>query len=66
MLNQILILKKDLWAQHSRFVCPPETRNKDQKNITMSNEKKLILIADDDADYLFQMETMVKKPGFSR
>ncbi len=30
----------------------------------MSNEKKLILIADDDADYLFQMESMVKNLGF--
>jgi CheY-like chemotaxis protein len=30
----------------------------------MSNEKKLILIADDDADYLFQMEAMVKNLGF--
>ena len=30
----------------------------------MSNEKKLILIADDDADYLFQMETMVKNLGY--
>lgn len=30
----------------------------------MSNEKKMILIADDDADYLFQMETMVKSLGF--
>lgn len=30
----------------------------------MSNEKKLILIADDDADYLFQMEAMVKSLGF--
>ncbi|PKP53708.1 MAG: hypothetical protein CVT92_03020 [Bacteroidetes bacterium HGW-Bacteroidetes-1] len=30
----------------------------------MSNEKKLILIVDDDADYLFQMETMVKNLGF--
>jgi two-component system, OmpR family, response regulator len=30
----------------------------------MSNEKKLILIADDDADYLFQMEAMVKTLGF--
>ena len=25
----------------------------------MSDQKKLILIADDDSDYLFQMETMV-------
>ncbi|MCC7317899.1 MAG: response regulator [Bacteroidales bacterium] len=30
----------------------------------MSNEKKLILIADDDADYLFQMEAMVKNLGY--
>jgi len=30
----------------------------------MSNEKKLILIVDDDADYLFQMEAMVKNLGF--
>jgi CheY-like chemotaxis protein len=30
----------------------------------MSNENKLILIADDDADYLFQMEMMVKSFGF--
>lgn len=30
----------------------------------MSEEKKLILIADDDADYLFQMKTMVKNLGF--
>lgn len=30
----------------------------------MSEEKKLILIADDDADYLFQMKTMVKSLGF--
>ncbi|MBS4056015.1 MAG: response regulator [Bacteroidetes bacterium] len=30
----------------------------------MSNEKKLVMIADDDADYLFQMETMVKQLGF--
>ncbi len=31
---------------------------------TMSNEKKLILIADDDADYLYQMEAMVKNLGY--
>jgi two-component system, OmpR family, response regulator len=30
----------------------------------MTKEKKLVLIADDDADYLFQMETMVKGLGF--
>lgn len=30
----------------------------------MSNVKKLVLIADDDADYLFQMETMIKGIGF--
>ncbi len=30
----------------------------------MSNQKKLILIADDDADYLFQLESMVKTLGF--
>ena len=30
----------------------------------MSNENKLILIVDDDADYLFQMELMVKSLGF--
>lgn len=30
----------------------------------MSNEKKLVLIADDDADYLFQMESMIKGIGF--
>jgi two-component system, OmpR family, response regulator len=30
----------------------------------MSNDKKLVLIADDDADYLFQMETMIKSIGF--
>ena len=30
----------------------------------MSNEKKLILIADDDADYLYQMEAMVKNLGY--
>jgi len=30
----------------------------------MSNENKLILIVDDDADYLFQMEMMVKNLGF--
>lgn len=30
----------------------------------MSNEKKMILIADDDVDYLFQMESMVKSFGF--
>ena len=30
----------------------------------MSNQKKLILIADDDADYLFQMEAMVRNLGF--
>ncbi len=30
----------------------------------MSNEKKLILIADDDADYLFQKVTMVKNLGY--
>lgn len=30
----------------------------------MSNEKKLILIADDDTDYLFQMETIVKNLGY--
>jgi CheY-like chemotaxis protein len=30
----------------------------------MSNQKKLILIVDDDADYLFQMEAMVKNLGF--
>jgi two-component system, OmpR family, response regulator len=30
----------------------------------MSNAKKLVLIADDDADYLFQMETMIKGIGF--
>ncbi len=30
----------------------------------MSEEKKLILITDDDADYLFQMKTMVNDLGF--
>jgi two-component system, OmpR family, response regulator len=30
----------------------------------MKNEKKLILIVDDDTDYLFQMEAMVKDLGF--
>ncbi len=30
----------------------------------MSNVKKLVLIADDDSDYLFQMETMIKGIGF--
>lgn len=30
----------------------------------MSNENKLILIADDDADYLYQIEMMVKSFGF--
>lgn len=30
----------------------------------MSNIKKLVLIADDDADYLFQMESMIKGIGF--
>jgi CheY-like chemotaxis protein len=30
----------------------------------MSNEKKLVLLVDDDPDYLFQMETMVKNLGF--
>ncbi len=30
----------------------------------MTKDKKLVLIADDDADYLFQMETMVKGLGF--
>jgi two-component system, OmpR family, response regulator len=30
----------------------------------MSNAKKLVLIADDDADYLFQMESMIKGIGF--
>lgn len=30
----------------------------------MSNEKKIVLIADDDADYLFQMESMIKGIGF--
>lgn len=30
----------------------------------MSNVKKLVLIADDDADYLFQMESMIKGIGF--
>jgi CheY-like chemotaxis protein len=30
----------------------------------MSDLKKLILIADDDSDYLFQMETMVRNLGF--
>ncbi len=30
----------------------------------MSEENKLILIVDDDSDYLFQLETMVKSFGF--
>ncbi len=30
----------------------------------MSEENKLIFIVDDDADYLFQLETMVKNLGF--
>lgn len=30
----------------------------------MSNEEKLVLIVDDDADYLYQMEVMVKNLGF--
>ncbi len=30
----------------------------------MSKENKLILIVDDDSDYLFQLETMVKSFGF--
>lgn len=30
----------------------------------MKNEKKKILIADDDVDYLFQLKTMVEKMGF--
>jgi CheY-like chemotaxis protein len=30
----------------------------------MSNENKLILIVDDDADYLFHMEMMVKNLGY--
>ncbi len=30
----------------------------------MNSENKLILIVDDDADYLFQMENMVKGLGF--
>lgn len=30
----------------------------------MSNENKLIFIVDDDVDYLFQLETMVKEMGF--
>ena len=30
----------------------------------MSNEKKLVLLVDDDPDYLFQLEMMVKNLGF--
>jgi len=31
----------------------------------MNDEKKLILLVDDDVDYLFQLETMVKNLGFN-
>ncbi len=31
----------------------------------MSKENKLIFIVDDDSDYLFQIETMVKNMGFN-
>lgn len=30
----------------------------------MSNEKKLVLLVDDDPDYLYQLELMVKNLGF--